>query len=38
MMAKDRRVWAQGWSPSHSRSYGLCEDQAQACLDNPAPT
>ncbi len=37
MMAQHRCGWAQGWSASHSRSYGLREDQADACLGKPAP-
>jgi len=37
MMAQDRCVWAPGWTERHSRSYGLKEAQAQACLDKPGP-
>ncbi len=25
------------WSETHSRSYGLSEEQVQACLDEPGP-
>ena len=35
IMAKGRFVWAPGWSPNRSHSYG--EDEAQAKLTEPTP-
>jgi hypothetical protein len=37
MLAQDKCGWTPLWSESHSRSYGLSEEQVQACLDQPGP-
>jgi hypothetical protein len=33
MIAPARCGWAPLWNENHSRSYGLSEEQGQACLD-----
>jgi len=37
MLAPDRYVWAQGWTESHSCSYGSKEARVQARMDKPGP-
>ncbi len=36
-MAQGSCGWAQFWSETHSRSYGLSEEQIQAYENQPAP-
>jgi len=36
-IAEDRCDWAQGWTESNSRSYGLKEAQVQLDMDKPGP-
>ena len=37
MIAPARCGWTPLWSKKHSRSYGLREEQVQACQDKRGP-
>ena len=37
MTAQDSCDWALVWTETHSLGYGLGEDLAQVCLNQPGP-